>query len=111
MDTNLKMGPRADEKFEKWDLKMSATPSPSSKGDSPGKEKHREVFICGIQSEAEVHTTHSPICQPYILVILLNGSNETYLRSSILLHFMIALQNCVREVKFVLGYFLKFCFW
>ena len=28
---------------------------------------------------------------------ILNGSSETYLKSSILLHFMIALQTCVRE--------------
>ena len=76
---------------------MSDPPSPSLKGDLPGIEKHREVFFCGIQSEAEVHTMRSPICQPLDLVILLNGSSETYLKSSILLHFMIALQTCVRE--------------
>ena len=67
------------------------------KGDLPGIEKHREVFFCGNQYEAEVHTTRSPIYQPADLVILLNGSSETYLKSSILLDFMIALQTCVRE--------------
>ena len=97
MDTNLKMGPRADKKFEKWNLKMSDPPSPSLKDDSPGTEKHWEVFFCGIQSETEVHTTRSPICQPLDLVILLNGRSETYLKSSILLYFMIALQTWVRE--------------
>ena len=54
---------KAKEKFEKWDLKMSEPPSPSLKGDPPGIEKHREVFFCGIQSEAEVHTTRNPTCQ------------------------------------------------
>ena len=63
----------------------------------PGIEKDREVFFCGIRSEAEVHTTRSPICQSLILVILSNGTSETCLKSSILLHFMIALQTCVRE--------------
>ena len=64
---------------------------------TPGIEKDREVFFCRIRSEAEVHTTHSPIWQSLILVILSNGTSETYLKSSILLHFMIALQTCVRE--------------
>ena len=73
--------------------------SPSLKGDSSGIEKHREVFFCGIPSEADIHMMHSPICQPLtcILVILLNGSSETYLKSSISVHFMIVLQTCVGE--------------
>ena len=96
MDTNLKMGPRAHEKFEKWDLKNVGPPSPSLKGD-PWAQKHQEVFFCEIQSDAEVHTTHSLICQPLDLVILLNGSSDTYLKSSTLLYFMIALQTCVIE--------------
>ena len=91
------MGPGADEKFEKWELKNVGSPVTLSKRWPPGIENHREVFFCGIQSEAEVHMTCSPIRQPLDLVILLNGSSETYLKSSILLHFMIALQICVRE--------------
>ena len=89
MDTDLKMGLRADEKFEKWDLKNVGPLSPSLKPDPSDREKHPGVFFCGIQSEAEVHTMRRLICQPLDLVIPLNGSSETYLKSSILLHFMI----------------------
>ena len=83
MNTNLKMGPRAGGKLEKWDIQNVGLPSPSLKGDSSDIEKHREVFFCGIQSEAEVHTTHSQICKPLILVIQLKRSSETHLKFSI----------------------------